>query len=298
MKKFFFLVSVLVASLTINAEVFTLDLAHPTNPSEFTYGAEGMWTETWNDEVPNFEAQIFSFSHLPSGNSYGGTSWEGFTISKATEGDYYANVAKGGLAGEGTPYILGYFSEYWTYYSTDENEDMISSNLIIFNDGNAYYPREVYLNNSLIGRHDVLEGNSFGGRPFAQGDMFEVWIYGLDEEYYYEISDEKVVYRLADYTSENSDEWFINEEWAKVDLSELGQVYGLAFVVVSTDQAYGYTNTATYFALDGLKVSTTADEPTAVINTNAEIKATKAIRDGQVVIVRDGKTFNVLGAEL
>ena len=106
------------------------------------------------------------------------------------------------------------------------------------------------------------------------------------------------MYRLADYTSENSDEWFINEEWAKVDLSELGQVYGLAFVVVSTDQAYGFTNTATYFALDGLKVSTTADEPTAVSNTNAEIKATKAIRDGQVVIVRDGKTFNVLGAEL
>lgn len=263
MKKITFLLSALLVSLTMSAKVITLDLEHPTNPEAFTFDANGMWTETWNDQdYSYFETQIFSFSHLLSGNSYGGTTWEGFTVSKATkDGDgyaqWYSNMAKGGLRGKGSPYILGYYSEYWLM--NEDNEDMTSSNLIIFNDGEEYYPRYIYVNNSFVGHHDVTEGD-YTGYQFKQGDKFELWIQALDEDYYHELSDDKVVYRLADYTSENPEEWFVNTEWAKVDLSELGATHGLAFTLVSTAKgAYG-TNTSLYFALDGLTVSTTADE--------------------------------------
>lgn len=37
---------------------------------------------------------------------------------------------------------------------------------------------------------------------------------------------------------------------------------------------------------------------TAINNTEAEIKATKVLRDGQVLILRDGKFFNTLGVEV
>ncbi len=260
MKKFFFFASALLASLSISAEVITLDLTKPTNPKTFTFGENGMWAETYNEtEYSYFETQVFGFSHLPSGNSYSGMSWEGFTVSKATQDGqgygYYSNMAKGGLAGEGTPYIFAYYSEYWLM--DEKNEDMMSSNHILFTDGNEYYPRYVYLNNSFVGYTNVMQGGG-AARAFKRGDRYEVWIQGLDANY--EASEEKVIYRLADFTAEDSTKWFVNTEWEKVDLSPLGKVSGLTFTVVSTDQGQWGTNTATYFALDGLTVTTTADE--------------------------------------
>jgi hypothetical protein len=253
MKKSTLILAALFASMAVSAKTITLDLTHPTNPEAFTFNEAGMWTETWNDQdYPWFETQEFAFSHILSGNSYGGTSWEGFTVSKATkDGEgygYYSNMAKGGLAGEGTPYILAYYSEYWLM--NEDNEDMMSSNQIIF--GEPLYPQYVYLNNALVSYENIKNGGG-AARPFAQGDKFEVWIQGITEDLD-DVTDEKVVYRLADYTSENQEEWFVNTEWAKVDLTPLGKVYGLAFTVVSTDQGIYGTNTATYFALDGLTV--------------------------------------------
>lgn len=299
MKKFFFLASVLVASMTINAEVITLDLAHPTNPAEFNFFESGMWDQTWNNQdYTYFTSQVFSFSHTLCGAKNGNSYWDGFTVSKATkdgEGayDFFSNTAKGGLKGEGTPYILAYYNEWWLM---DElNEDMTSSNLIKFNA--ELYPRYVYVNNALVSYNDIVNGD-YTGYKFKKGDKFELWIQALDDEYYHELSDPKVVYRLADYTSETESEWFLNDEWAKVDISELGKAHGLAFTLVTTAKgAYG-SNTSMYFALDGLTVSTTPDEATAIDNTNAELKAVKILRNGQVVIVRDGKMFNVLGAAL
>lgn len=253
MKKGLLVLAAMIASLTMSAKTITLDLSQPTNPASFTYNADGMWTETWNDsDYMFFDVQKYSFSHILSGNSYGGTSWEGFTVSKATTGDYYSNLAKGGLAGVGTPYILAYYSEWWLM--NEDNEDMMSSNQIIFNDGNAYYPQYVYLNNALVTYNDIMNGNAFGARAFKRGDKFEVWIQGITEDLD-DVTDEKVICRLADYTAEDSTTWYVNTAWEKVDLSALGKVYGLAFTVVSTDQGMYGTNTATYFALDGLTVS-------------------------------------------
>lgn len=42
----------------------------------------------------------------------------------------------------------------------------------------------------------------------------------------------------------------------------------------------------------------TAQGGTAIDNTDAEVQAAKVVRNGQVLIIRDGKTFNALGAEI
>lgn len=63
------------------------------------------------------------------------------------------------------------------------------------------------------------------------------------------------------------------------------------FILIESNQAGG----------DGgfIKMTVAKDEtPTAINNTEAEIKATKVLRDGQVLILRDGKFFNTLGVEV
>lgn len=45
-------------------------------------------------------------------------------------------------------------------------------------------------------------------------------------------------------------------------------------------------------------ITVSKSTPTGVDNTNANVKAAKEIRNGQVVIIRDNKTYNVLGIQL
>ena len=56
-------------------------------------------------------------------------------------------------------------------------------------------------------------------------------------------------------------------------------------------------NETSSFALRNIKITVPGEE-TAIDNVNANVQATKVIRDGQVLIVRDGKTYNALGAEV
>ena len=51
------------------------------------------------------------------------------------------------------------------------------------------------------------------------------------------------------------------------------------------------------FAIRNVKL-TVADAVEAIENVESQAKAVKVIRDGQVLILRDGKTFNALGSEM
>ena len=54
--------------------------------------------------------------------------------------------------------------------------------------------------------------------------------------------------------------------------------------------------TTATFAIRNVKI--TVPDETAIENTVVEGKAVKVIRDGQVMIIRDGKAFNALGVEM
>ena len=49
MRNFFLLVAVAVAGM-MQAQTVTLDPAHPTNPNALEFDANGVWTETYNEE--------------------------------------------------------------------------------------------------------------------------------------------------------------------------------------------------------------------------------------------------------
>ena len=50
--------------------------------------------------------------------------------------------------------------------------------------------------------------------------------------------------------------------------------------------------------IDNMEITEKSDEPTAIVNTTATDKAVKRVIDGQVVILKNGLRYNILGSEL
>ena len=251
MKKIFLFLGAVAFACTLHAKTVTLDVANPTHPATISYDAAGVWTETYNDEdYLTIDFPSMSFSHLPSGDSWEGYFWDGFTFSKSTKttyetmSDQFNCVAGGGLAGEGTPFLLGYAPEGW---------GPVSDCQAYFTDGNAWTAQEVYLCIGSWALENVLHGGG-AARAFAAGDSLVIVIEGLDAERKV-IEGKHVTFFLADYRSENAEDWKVNSGWEKCDLSSLGEVYGLVFTMKSSDSGSYGANTALYFALDGLKIS-------------------------------------------
>lgn len=287
MKKLFFFCAALLA-LTAQAEEITLNLATAVNTdgAGIEYNAENIMDSTYSEDYrwsPFIYTNDYAlmFSHLPSGSNFGGISWEGFTFSKKNTdtGNQFECVAKGGLLGEGTPFVVGYYSEYFTNNSTDYP----SSNIIVFDDNN-YYPKEVYICQSSNTLKALKEGLSVA-RPFTDKDTLALIITGINNQY--EEVGKSVVYHLA------VDGKF-NQGWEKVDLSFMDACAGLSFRMTSADKGQWGINTPTYFALDGLTISTEKLE-TGIQNTANTIKATKRLVNGELLIEHNGNTYNAAG---
>ena len=86
----------------------------------------------------------------------------------------------------------------------------------------------------------------------------------------------------------------VNQNWTKVDLSSIGKCFGLNFRMTSTDMSEFGINTPTYFALDGLTIST-EKLGTALRDTESIVKATKRMVNGELIIERNGHIYNAAG---
>ena len=290
---FFFFVS-----LTVSAEIVTMDLATATDMSgsPIEYGTEfgngyydgtDVWDSTYNDSeycqfIYTNEAR-FMLSHLPSMNSYGGQSWEGFTLSKVSRdtANVFGCLANGGIGGPGTPYVIGYFSE-WVSNSLGH-----SSNIIRFDQ--EYYPEYVYVCQNSNTMEAITNGNIFNARAFTEKDTLALIISGINEF----IEETKhVTYYLAINGTKNNG-------WTKVPLSGLGQTRGLSFQMTSTDIGQFGVNTPLYFALDSLTVSTDPTTNTQHIsyNTTTE-RIEKIIVNSHLMILHQGELYTLLGQHL
>lgn len=231
----------------VPGDTITLDLTTPTVPAQFTFDAADAWSETYNEtDFPTIEAQVFALSHLPGGQSFGGTTFDGFTVCKvAADSGYFGCMARGGVDGVGTPYMLGYYSEYYSMLNST------SSNQVIFTTGEQYDAVGMYVCNNPMAYKAITQGDAYA-RKFAAGDSFVLQAEALDE--LHKPTGKTVPFYLADYRSANPDEWTVNKTWEWFDMSTLGRVGGIAFSLISTDMSYGFSNTATYFAMDKLKV--------------------------------------------
>ena len=248
------------------------------------YDLTDVWAETYNDTETCSQILVndgvFRLSHLPSGMSYYGMSWEGFTLSTVSQdtANVLGCVAKGGLNGEGTPYVIGYYSE-WVSQSQG-----YSSNIIDFN--GDYYPEYVYIcQNSNT--HKAITQGEFNARAFTQEDTLALIIQALD-------SDMQPTATMTYYLAADGEK---NEGWTKVPLNSLGKTARLSFSMTSTDIGAWGTNTPLYFALDALTINT--EMPTALPNSPiTSPKSQKIWHNGQLMILRDGKCYTILGAKI
>lgn len=249
------------------------------------YDGTDVWDSTYNDsgmcQFIYTNGARFMLSHLPSQDSYGGMSWEGFTVSKVSQdtANVFGCVANGGLAGVGTPYVIGYYSSWIT------ESLRYSSNIILFDQ--EYYPEYVYICQNSNTMEAITNGGVFNARAFTENDTLALIISALNsgmEEtksitYYLAVDGEK------------------NNGWIKVPLTALGQAAGLSFRMTTTDIGQFGENTPMYFALDGLTVNTeiaTALPQVAV----QQPKTTKMIVQQQIYILRGSELYTPLGQRI
>lgn len=258
MKRSLFSVAIVAVALLFAScgqekkQTITLDLSQSTTPATVEYDANGIWNGTYDKTVPYIVSQVYSFQHFADESEYAGNMYPyymGFTISKNDQATTYpaeSAAAKGAVAGAGKPYMVCYWGDYYyngvRYRTADIRFD------------GAYTPKQVYVNNVASAVAAIKEGDDYA-RAFAAGDYFTLTFQALNEKYEV-IAGQEVKYYLADFRDGKS---FINQTWEKVDLSALGECYGITFDMETTDVVtYGtetYFNTPTYFALDGLTVT-------------------------------------------
>lgn len=266
-----------------------LDLSKPTNPTEILYNENDVWTETYTENsYPYIEFDEFMFRHLPSNTSWWGSSWEGFTVSQSQDNELghndgylrqWGNMAQGGVAGKGTPYILGYYSYYNHYSSSDKT----SPTTILMRNGAECIMQGTYINLTAYSANVVLFGDAgTGSAPFATNDSLVLIAQGLDETGKI-IENSSVRKALADYRNTKTNNWRLNQEWEWMDLTALGKVYGVSFIMESSDNGSFGPNTPTYFALDGLSAVPTGT--TTSVESTLKAEATIAVMGRELTVV-------------
>ena len=249
------------------------------------YDGTDVWDSTYNDSgICQFiytNGARFMLSHLPSQDSYGGMSWEGFTISKVSQdtANVFGCVANGGLAGVGTPYVIGYYPSWIT-------ESLgYSSNIILFDQ--EYYPEYVYICQNSNTMEAITNGGVFNARAFTENDTLALIISALNSSME---ETKSITYYLAVDGEKNNG-------WIKVPLTALGQAVGLSFRMTTTDIGQFGENTPMYFALDGLTVNTEIATTLPQVAVQ-QPKATKMIVQQQIYILRGNERYTPLGQRI
>jgi hypothetical protein len=121
--------------------------------------------------------------------------------------------------------------------------------------GGPVNPVDAYITNTTYAYKAVVEGDDgstppFVKGPFGQGDFFTLTVYAFDRNGA-QVGSKDIF--LADYTSSDPNDWFALDAWTRVDLSELGTVFGLGFDLSSSDVGDFGMNTPAYFAMDDLQ---------------------------------------------
>lgn len=294
MKKLVLLAFAYISGVIASAEVITMDLSTATylisNPVMYstTYGdgyydCTDVWDSTYNDSgmcqlIYTNDAR-FMLSHMPSQNSYGGMSWEGFTLSQVSQdtANVFGCVAKGGVAGIGTPYVIGYYSD-WVTESLG-----YSSNIILFNQ--EYYPDYVYICQNSNTMEAIARGGVFNSRVFTEQDTLALIIEALD-------STMQPISTTTYYLAVDGKK---NNGWEKVSLVTLGKAAALSFRMTTTDVSEWGANTPLYFALDGLTVS--VNPLTSVIDspTNLNCTTQKIVNTKGIYIIHNNTWYNLMG---
>ncbi len=297
MKKRVLFISLLAMALgaQAQADVVTLDLTKAAGGLTFDE-TTGAWSGTNDDDETSIESQCFEFSHT----SYSSMkTWFGFTASNSADNSdrgaanwltyQFSNMAEGGIVlnADGTvkkndngsvavsaevPYLVCYPMAMWGPSGIPT---------VTFTDGNAYEAVGMYVNLNSYAYYSIADGLQ-PARAFTEGDAFTLTITGVGADE----TEKTVDVKLASFAD---GDLTVNRGWKFVDLSSLGVVNELKFMLNSTDKSYGYDNTPDYFCLDKLMVRKSAsgiNTPAAVAGLTYD-KASARVTANDFVAVYD-----------
>lgn len=295
MRSFFLSFISVIYTLNLAAETITMDLtsatdifgtpiAYSTSYGDGSYDLNDVWEMTYSDDefhqLIYTNGKRFRLSHMPSMNSYNGASWEGFTLSRVAQdtANVFGCVANGGVAGVGTPYMIGYFSEWITELQG------YSSNIIYFDQ--AYCPEYIYVCQNSNTMEAITHGGVYNARAFNEKDTLALIISALNAQ-----NEEtgRITYYLAVEGKKNNG-------WEKVSLTALGEAHGLGFSMTTTDIGDWGSNTPLYFALDALTVQAKANTSlSSITEPNSMYQGRKVMIDSQLMIEYNGKLYTLVG---
>jgi hypothetical protein len=226
----------------------------------------------------------FQDSNVYFSNNYNATysSWSGFAYSDkkdtATAGytNQYSSAAGGGVYGSSN------FAVCYTGFN-DAKAKMTGAAR-----GQVVYG--MYVTNSTYDYLSMKNGDryakKFGGATGTDPDWFRLTVSGWYNGA--QISN-TVQFYLADFRSPDTTQHYILKSWNFMNLSSLGNVDSLSFLLESTDTAGGFgMNTPAYFCLDNMITSDgVAISPLNAINDSVSLR----FHDSIIVPVLANDTF-------
>ncbi len=241
MRQFLLALAVGVCGM-VAAETIVLDLSQVPSVE---YDATGLWTEVFNHDA-KIVTDDFVVSHAAPYDGYS----NGFFASKVSAisasggyDDQWGCMARGGISGEGTPFL----GAYWDSFS-----DTPTARVCEIVCASPHYAVGFYVCNSPYVYYSMRQGSSFS-KKFEQGDWLKLVAHGVDSDAQETGSVE--IY-LADCRSENTDEWTMLDTWKWVNVSSLGKVASVYFTMESSDVGDYGMNTPAYFCIDRFTIST------------------------------------------
>ena len=216
---------------------------------DLTLAAESYWNGA--DASGDFTSGSASFTNNYNVNW---SSWDGFA---------YSNLS------QETPPLTGWSAAEFTAVpgsgqaSANYAIGYIGSELPTMTLDQAVQMQGAYFSNNNWAYYSMLNGDAyakqFGGTSGGDEDWFLLTIEGFDSQ---GGSTGTVEFYLADYRFANNSQDYIVAGWTWVDLSSLGEIKQVEFILSSSDIGNWGMNTPAYFAMDTV---VTAPEPTTCL---------------------------------
>jgi Domain of unknown function (DUF4465) len=185
----------------------------------------------FNNDFSNFGGgccwQGWAYSQISDSTTPGFANQYGAIAGSAAGGTYGVAFTGGAVAGQGAISRITFDSQISLVSAVITNTTYAALSM---QDGDAF-------------------AKKFGGASGSDPDYFLLTITGRDAA---DAVTGSVEFALADYRFAEDALDYIVKEWVLVDLTGLGSVAALEFSLDSSDQAFGFLNTPSYFALDDL----------------------------------------------
>ncbi|MCX7862981.1 MAG: DUF4465 domain-containing protein [Bacteroidales bacterium] len=240
MRKVYLFCSIFLATqVALAQEINFEDLS--LNPNSYWNGSDNSGGFT--------SGNIATFPNTFTDWGGGITSWSGFaysnmldTITQSFTNEFscYAGIQ----TPNSTIFGLSYNSIDWMTGQTLPNNVYFSQPVKI---------QSIDVTNSTYAALTMLNGDAyskkFGGASGNDPDWFKLTIIGSKDS----IVTGSIEFYLADYRFANNSLDYIVKDWATVDLSSLGIIDMLSFVLNSSDTGMYGMNTPAYFCFDNIK---------------------------------------------